>query len=85
VGTLYLSTVGREEFYARLGWQVVDRREDEIVMSKPRGGSPVGDYSGPHFSGSLLSAGSTSQQLCSSPLHEFIRAIETGWGAFVVR
>jgi predicted N-acetyltransferase YhbS len=40
VGALYLSTVGREEFYARLGWQVVDRREDKIVISKPRGGSP---------------------------------------------
>jgi N-acetylglutamate synthase-like GNAT family acetyltransferase len=36
VGALYLSTVGREAFYARLGWQVVDRREDKIVMSKPR-------------------------------------------------
>jgi N-acetylglutamate synthase-like GNAT family acetyltransferase len=40
VGALYLSTVGREEFYARLGWQVVDRREDKIVMSKPRGWTP---------------------------------------------
>jgi predicted N-acetyltransferase YhbS len=39
VGALYLSTVGREGFYARLGWQVVDRREDKIVMSKPRGRS----------------------------------------------
>jgi len=29
--------VGREEFYARLGWHVVDRREDKVVMSKPRG------------------------------------------------
>jgi predicted N-acetyltransferase YhbS len=35
-GALYLSTVGREGFYARLGWHVVDRREDKIVMSKPR-------------------------------------------------
>jgi predicted N-acetyltransferase YhbS len=40
VGSPYLSTVGREEFYARLGWEVVDRREGKTVMSKPRGGSP---------------------------------------------
>jgi predicted N-acetyltransferase YhbS len=37
MGALYLSTVGREEFYARLGWQVLDRREDKIVMSKRTG------------------------------------------------
>jgi GNAT superfamily N-acetyltransferase len=40
VGVLYLSTVGREEFYTRLGWQVVDRRDDKIVMSKPKGRFP---------------------------------------------
>jgi predicted N-acetyltransferase YhbS len=39
VGALYLLTVGREEFYARLGWQVVDRGEDKIVMSKFTGRS----------------------------------------------
>jgi hypothetical protein len=30
-------TVGREEFCARLGWQVLDRGEDKIVMLKPAG------------------------------------------------
>ena len=39
VEALYLSTVGREGFYARLGWEVVDRAEDKIVMSKPTGRS----------------------------------------------
>ena len=31
---LYLLTVGREPFYADLGWQVVDRSEKRVVMSK---------------------------------------------------
>jgi predicted N-acetyltransferase YhbS len=39
MGALYLLTVGREGFYARLGWQVVHRREDRTVMSKPTGRS----------------------------------------------
>lgn len=34
IETLYLITTGREGFYARLGWEVVDRREAEVVMSK---------------------------------------------------
>jgi predicted N-acetyltransferase YhbS len=38
-GVLYLSTLGREGFYARLGWQVVDKREDKILMSKSTGRS----------------------------------------------
>jgi GNAT superfamily N-acetyltransferase len=33
VGILYLSTVEREEFYADLGWQVIHRSEDKVVMS----------------------------------------------------
>ena len=34
VAVLYLSTVGREDFYARLGWQVIHRCEDKVVMSR---------------------------------------------------
>jgi N-acetylglutamate synthase-like GNAT family acetyltransferase len=34
VETLYLSTVGREEYYASLGWNVIHRSEDKVVMSK---------------------------------------------------
>jgi hypothetical protein len=30
---LYLLTTEREDFYARLGWQVLDRAEDSVVMS----------------------------------------------------
>jgi len=37
VGALYLATVGQERFYTRLGWQVADRREHKIVMSKGAG------------------------------------------------
>jgi GNAT superfamily N-acetyltransferase len=39
VGVLYLSTVGREEFYAGLGWQVIHRSEDKVVMSRSTVGS----------------------------------------------
>lgn len=34
VGTLYLSTVGREDYYAGLGWTVIHRSEDKVVMSR---------------------------------------------------
>jgi GNAT superfamily N-acetyltransferase len=34
VETLYLSTVLREEYYASLGWNVIHRSEDKVVMSK---------------------------------------------------
>jgi predicted N-acetyltransferase YhbS len=30
---LYLLTTEREDFYARLGWQVLDRAKDSVVMS----------------------------------------------------
>ncbi len=39
VAMLYLSTVGREEFYADLGWQVIHRSEDKVVMSRSVAGS----------------------------------------------
>jgi len=32
VGVLYLLTLGREEFYAGLGWQVLHRSEGKVVM-----------------------------------------------------
>jgi predicted N-acetyltransferase YhbS len=35
VETLYLSTVGREEYYASLGWDVIHRSDDKVVMAKP--------------------------------------------------
>jgi predicted N-acetyltransferase YhbS len=35
VGVLYLVTVDREAFYARLGWQVLRREEGKVVMMKP--------------------------------------------------
>ena len=38
-GMLHLLTAGREGFYARLGWQVRDRSEDSVVMSKRTDGS----------------------------------------------
>jgi predicted N-acetyltransferase YhbS len=31
---LHLLTIGREQFYANLGWQVVDRSEEKVVMSR---------------------------------------------------
>jgi predicted N-acetyltransferase YhbS len=31
---LHLLTIGREQFYTDLGWQVVDRNEEQVVMSK---------------------------------------------------
>jgi GNAT superfamily N-acetyltransferase len=34
VGILYLLTVEREEFYADLGWQVIHRSEEKVVMSR---------------------------------------------------
>jgi GNAT superfamily N-acetyltransferase len=34
VGMLYLSTVEGEEFYADLGWQVLHKSEDKVVMSR---------------------------------------------------
>jgi len=34
VGALYLWTVGREQFYAGLGWQVMHRRKDKVLMSR---------------------------------------------------
>ena len=34
VGALYLLTLGGEEFYASLGWQVLHRSEDKVVMSR---------------------------------------------------
>jgi len=37
VGTLYLATTGREEFYARLGWEITDRADELVVMSKHTG------------------------------------------------
>jgi predicted N-acetyltransferase YhbS len=37
---LYLSTVDREDFYAQLGWQVVDRSDRTVVMSKPTENQP---------------------------------------------
>ena len=39
VRILYLSTVDREEFYTSLGWQVIHKTEDKIVMSKSAAGS----------------------------------------------
>jgi len=39
VGVLYLSTVEREEFYAGLGWQVLHRIEDKVVMTRSTAGS----------------------------------------------
>ncbi|MDB6104021.1 MAG: family N-acetyltransferase [Gammaproteobacteria bacterium] len=39
VEALYLQTVGSEKFYAHLGWQVLHRAEEKIVMSKPTAGS----------------------------------------------
>ena len=37
---VYLSTVYREDFYAHLGWQVVDRSDRTVVMSKSTGNQP---------------------------------------------
>jgi predicted N-acetyltransferase YhbS len=34
VETLYLATVEREAFYARLGWEITDRVTAQVVMSK---------------------------------------------------
>lgn len=34
VEALYLLTIGREGFYARLGWEVADRSGGHVVMSK---------------------------------------------------
>lgn len=34
VGRLYLSTVDRQEFYAGLGWQLIDRDPGKVVMSR---------------------------------------------------
>ena len=34
---LYLFTIGQEGFYARLGWDLVYKRAEEVVMSKPTG------------------------------------------------
>jgi len=31
---LYLNTVDREQFYSDLGWQVIDRHERKVVMSR---------------------------------------------------
>jgi GNAT superfamily N-acetyltransferase len=39
VGILYLSTVGREEIYADLGWQIIHRSEEKVVMSKSIAGT----------------------------------------------
>jgi GNAT superfamily N-acetyltransferase len=35
VNTIYLMTFEREDFYLRLGWQVLDRAGDKAVMSYP--------------------------------------------------
>jgi predicted N-acetyltransferase YhbS len=37
VEALYLFTIGQEGFYARLGGDVVHKRAEEVVMSKPTG------------------------------------------------
>ncbi len=34
VPVLHLMTIGREEFYARLGWQVLDRKGERVVLSR---------------------------------------------------
>jgi predicted N-acetyltransferase YhbS len=39
VGVLHLLTIEREEFYSHLGWQVIHRSEEKVVMSKLAGGS----------------------------------------------
>jgi predicted N-acetyltransferase YhbS len=38
VVALYLHTVGSERFYTRLGWRVLRRAEERIVMSKSTAG-----------------------------------------------
>ena len=39
VGLLHLLTTEREQFYAHLGWQVTDRGDEKVVMSKVAGRS----------------------------------------------
>ena len=40
VRVLYLSTIDREQFYVHLGWRVVDRSDQTIVMSKSTENQP---------------------------------------------
>ena len=40
VRVLYLYTADREDFYAHLGWKVVDRRDRMVVMSKSTENQP---------------------------------------------
>ncbi|MBV8805563.1 MAG: GNAT family N-acetyltransferase, partial [Sinobacteraceae bacterium] len=40
VRVLYLYTADREDFYAHLGWKVVDRSDWKVVMSKSTGNQP---------------------------------------------
>ena len=37
VEALYLVTIGRQGFYARLGWEIVDRADGQVVMSRRTG------------------------------------------------